>query len=103
MRRPFVAAGMEKRRELPGLPVAAADVGAFRRVAPEATQGQVPRDGRPFMFPGNDVIDLERPLLVEFLRELAVLAPAARAPPDQPSQGRINLVLQDTFGFRGFT
>jgi hypothetical protein len=38
-------------------------------------EGEVTDDGRAEVFPGNDVVDLESPV-VEFLRQLAVFAAA---------------------------
>jgi hypothetical protein len=58
------------------------EIGSFEAIAPEAREREIPGNGVPAVFHGNDVIDFKRQRIV-LVRHLAVFATALRARPHQ--------------------
>src|SRR5438034_498967 len=82
---PLVAARIEQRRELPRLRLQAGDVRSLERIAVKAAKGEVAGHGRPLVLSGDDVVDLERAVVV-FLRHAAVFAAGTGPQPDLPDK-----------------
>jgi hypothetical protein len=87
--RPFMAAGVEQRRELAGQRVEAGDIRAFVDVAVIAGKGKVARDRAAAMLAGDDVIELEGDT-APGLRKAAIFAAAVGPLAYQPLQGGIH-------------
>src|SRR5271166_337712 len=86
---PLVTARVKQTCKLTRLLISPADIRTFELVAAEATEGEVAGDGRPLVFPGDDVVDLERSF-VELLGQLAIFAAAMCPLPYLPDERRFH-------------
>ncbi len=75
---PVVLAGMEKANNFVGIGNPAGDIWTLKRIAVQATPGQVIFCSRPAMFLGNNVVDLKR------IEGMAFWEVAIFATPDSP-------------------
>src|SRR5438309_3138404 len=80
--RPLVTTRIEEPNFLPGLRVSARQIRPLAQIARVARQCAVVRVVAAAVLPGDDVLDVERPVGVVVLMDAAVFAAPAGPPPD---------------------
>jgi hypothetical protein len=95
---PLMTAGIEKWSQLTGARIQAGKVRALVRIASDAAQGEIARDGRPAVLPRDDMVHLKRGFVV-ILRHLAVFAATECPLPDLPGESCIHIAPHEAGRF----
>jgi hypothetical protein len=80
---PSLSAGMKELDDLARVGINPAQIWAFMKIALVTSKGQIALFVAPTVLFWGDMLDMERHQRSPFLRQLAILAPAAGAPAHQ--------------------
>src|SRR6266404_7099519 len=84
MSSPLVAAGVKEAHDLSGIRVNSCKIGPFVQIALGACEGEILRNSRATMLPGNHVLDMKTQV-GKILRQVTVLTAATSPSPARPA------------------